>query len=66
MLLKNDSFYTETLKSVLLLSYCGGVPLGLQKFLLKLKHTLFWGWLCVVPEAGRGCQQDRLFLASVR
>lgn len=43
MLLKNDSFYTETLKSVLLLSSCGDISLGLQKFLLKLNCTLFRG-----------------------
>lgn len=68
MLVKNDYFYTESLKSVLLLlGSCGGISLGLQKFLLKLNHKLFQGWLCVFCEAGRRCQQDehRLFLVSV-
>lgn len=31
MLLKNNSFYTKTLKSVPVLSSCGGISLGLQK-----------------------------------
>lgn len=52
MLLKNDFFYIQTLKSVLLLSSCGGISLGLQKVLLKLNHTVFQGWLRAVREAG--------------